>query len=197
MAEIKSSAFLPQAIDNKRIKWQKPIVSLHLTPHVDDFGWVLAPTLSRHSILGTGRTRDQRVSTSAQRQRRRNYRAGPGPGRPPGRKNNRTLQLEEAARAAVAGLPETFDGDAHAFLASVYKNPASPLEIRIMAAGRALRVEKPSLSSVQGCVDVNFDIAERLQAARLRATQARKNGGLLLEGGAIDVTPQASGGALR
>ena len=123
-----------------------------------------------------------------------NYRAGPG--RPPGRKNNRTLQLEEAARAAVASLAETFDGDAHAFVASVYKNPTLPLEIRIMAAGRALRVEKPSLSSVQGRVDVNFDIAERLQAARLRATEARKNGGLLLEGGAIDVTPHASGGAL-
>ena len=71
-----------------------------------------------------------------------NYR--PGPGRPPGRKNNRTLELEEAARRAMASLSDAFEGDAHAFLASVYKNTSLPLEVRIMAAGRALRVEKPA-----------------------------------------------------
>ena len=67
----------------------------------------------------------------------------PGPGRPPGRKNNRTLQLEAAAREAAAGIDGSFEGDAHAFLASVYKNPRLPLELRILAASRALRVEKP------------------------------------------------------
>ena len=67
----------------------------------------------------------------------------PGPGRPPGRKNNRTLELEAAAREAAAGIDGSFEGDAHAFLASVYKNPRLPLELRILAASRALRVEKP------------------------------------------------------
>ena len=99
-----------------------------------------------------------------------NYQAGPG--RPPGRKNNRTLELEAAVRRAATNLPEAFDGDAHAFLMSVYKNPEFPIEVRILAAGRALRVEKPVLSAVHGRVDVNFNIAERLQAARKRLVDA-------------------------
>ena len=92
----------------------------------------------------------------------------PGPGRPPGRKNNKTLALEEAARQAAAQIDDAFDGDAHAFLQAVYKNPEVPLEIRIMAAGRALRVEKPVLSASRSQVDVNVNIAERLEAARRR-----------------------------
>ena len=67
----------------------------------------------------------------------------PGPGRPPGRKNNRTLELEAATRKAAAGIDGSFEGDAHAFLASVYKNPRLPLDVRMLAASRALRVEKP------------------------------------------------------
>ena len=78
---------------------------------------------------------------SIRQKRTGNYK--PGPGRPPGRKNNRTLELEAAAREAAAGIDGSFEGDAHAFLASVYKNPRVPLELRIMAASRALRVEKP------------------------------------------------------
>ena len=72
-----------------------------------------------------------------------NYKAGPG--RPPGRKNNKTLALEEAARQAAASIDGAFEGDAHAFLTAVYRDPAVPLEIRIMAAGKALRVDKPAL----------------------------------------------------
>lgn len=72
-----------------------------------------------------------------------NYKAGPG--RPKGRRNNKTLALEEAARRAAEAVGEAFDGDAHAFLQAVYKNPEVPLEIRIQAASKALRVEKPSL----------------------------------------------------
>src|SRR5262245_20958942 len=86
--------------------------------------------------------------------RSRNYKAGPG--RPPGRKNNRTIELEQSLARAVAGLPEAFEGDAHAFLTSVYKNPEIPLEIRILAAGRALRVEKPVLSAMRGQVDIHI-----------------------------------------
>jgi len=58
------------------------------------------------------------------------YKAGPG--RPPGRKNNKTLQLENAARKAAASIDEAFEGDAHAFLQAVYRNPDVPLEIRIL-----------------------------------------------------------------
>ena len=98
--------------------------------------------------------------------RRGNYKAGPG--RPPGRKNNKTLALEEAARRAAESIDGAFDGDAHAFLQAVYRNPDVPLEIRIMAAGRALRVEKPTLSASHSQVDVNVGMADRMEAARRR-----------------------------
>ena len=102
----------------------------------------------------------------AKPKRKGNYKAGPG--RPPGRKNNKTLALEEAARKAAAQIDGAFDGDAHAFLQAVYRNPEVPLEIRIAAAGRALRVEKPVLSASNSKVDVNFGLGDRLEAARKR-----------------------------
>ena len=102
--------------------------------------------------------------------RKGNYKAGPG--RPPGSKNKKTLAMEEAARRAVAEIDEAFDGDAHAFLQAVYKNPDVPLEIRIMAASRALRVEKPVLAATNANVNVRVDMAERLEAARLRVRKS-------------------------
>src|SRR3982074_2561021 len=81
-----------------------------------------------------------------------NYKAGPG--RPPGRKNNATLRLQEAARQAAQAigqtLPGAFEGDAHAFLTAVYKHPSVPMELRITAAKAALRVEKPAVSTMNG-----------------------------------------------
>ena len=103
--------------------------------------------------------------------RKGNYK--PGPGRPPGRKNNKTLALEEAARQAAAQIDGAFEGDAHQFLQWVYKNPDFPIEVRIQAAGRALRVEKPTLSASQNTVDVNVDIAARMDAARARLAEHR------------------------
>ncbi len=53
-----------------------------------------------------------------------------GLGRPPGRKNNQTPALEKAARQAAASIDGAFEGDAHAFLTAVYRDPAGvPLEI--------------------------------------------------------------------
>ena len=95
-----------------------------------------------------------------------NYR--PGPGRPIGRKNDKTLALEAAARKAAASVSEGFEGDAHAFLQAVYRNPDVALEIRIMAAGRAMRVEKPTLAASHSVSEININLASRLEAARLR-----------------------------
>lgn len=97
--------------------------------------------------------------------RQGNYK--PGPGRPKGSKNKRTIALHEAAQKAVASIDGAFDGDAHAFLQSVYRNPEVPLEVRILAASRALRVEKPSLSAVGAKISAD----ERLEA------DLRANGG--------------------
>lgn len=103
--------------------------------------------------------------------RKGNYKAGPG--RPPGRKNNKTLELEAAAEKAVATIEGAFEGDAHAFLQAVYKNPDIPLEVRILAASRALRVEKPVLSSSSSNQTINVGIADRLERARERVIDAR------------------------
>ena len=85
------------------------------------------------------------MATVLKPRRKGNYK--PGPGRPPGSKNRKTLALEAASRRAAASIDEAFVGDAHSFLQAVYRNPEVPLEIRIIAAGRALRVEKPTLAA--------------------------------------------------
>lgn len=120
-----------------------------------------------------------RMNTTTKPKRSGNYK--PGPGRPAGRKNNRTLALEAALREATAALPEQFEGDAHAFLASVYKNPAFPIEIRIAAAAKSIRVEKPALSSTQGRLEVTVGMAARIKAARAR----------VIGGGAVPVAMDA------
>jgi hypothetical protein len=98
-----------------------------------------------------------------------------GPGRPPGRKNNATLRLEEAARQAAQAigrtLPGAFEGDAHAFLTAVYKHPNILMELCITAATAALRVEKPAVSTMNGKVDLCVGFADRLEAARRRIAQ--------------------------
>ena len=73
-------------------------------------------------------------------------------GRQKGTRNKRTLQHEAQMKAAAAQLsaaiPDAFEGDAHAFLMAIYKNPSVPLRERIDAAGKAIGYEKPKLSSV-------------------------------------------------
>jgi len=105
-------------------------------------------------------------SVAVRPKRRGNYKAGPG--RPKGSRNKATLAIEAAAREAAAAIDEAFEGDAHAFLAAVYRNPAVPLDLRILAASRALRVEKPALSAAQGRFEVQFNVGERLAAAERR-----------------------------
>ena len=92
--------------------------------------------------------------TALKPKRQGNYK--PGTGRPKGSKNKKTLALEAAAREAMEGVDGAFEGDAHMFLQSVYRNPEVPLEIRILAATKALRVEKPALSAVGAKVQAEF-----------------------------------------
>lgn len=73
-------------------------------------------------------------------------------GRPRGAKSRRTIEIELKAQAtakAIEGaLPNAFDGDAHGLLMMVYKDPGQPIELRIEAAGKAIRYEKPALSTI-------------------------------------------------
>jgi hypothetical protein len=48
----------------------------------------------------------------------------------------------------VGALPDAFEGDSYAFLATVYKNQALPLGVRLDAAKTAIAYERPRLSQV-------------------------------------------------
>lgn len=100
-------------------------------------------------------------------------------GRPAGARNRRTEAVEqyarEAAAAIEAALPEAFQGDAHAFLMTVYKDPSHDMAMRIDAAKAAVKFEKPALSSVEARVEtILHDLSEpeldrRLHAAAVAA----------------------------
>jgi hypothetical protein len=70
-----------------------------------------------------------------------------GAGRPQGARNKRTVEAEEAMKAVVqefsATVPDAFAGDAVAFLQTVYKDPRIPLHVRLDAAAKAARFERP------------------------------------------------------
>ena len=74
-----------------------------------------------------------------------------GAGRPRGAKNKRTPEVEAAMKAAVANfaevVPDAFAGDGVAFLQVVYKNPSMPLAVRLDAAAKAARFERPMLAT--------------------------------------------------
>lgn len=73
-------------------------------------------------------------------------------GRPKGTPNKRTGAIKQAVAKAAerleAEIPDAFVGDAHAFLVSIYKDPQQPLDLRMEAAGKAIRYEKPALAAV-------------------------------------------------
>jgi hypothetical protein len=76
-----------------------------------------------------------------------------GAGRPAGAKSKRTAQREaavqEAAQKISEIMPGAFEGDAHAFLMAVYKDPKQEPKLRVSAAVAAIRYEKPALASVE------------------------------------------------
>lgn len=80
-------------------------------------------------------------------------RTGNPRGRPKGAKNKHTADRERAVKAAAKrledALPGAFEGDSHALLMTVYKDPAQEWPIRIDAAKAAIRYEKPSLAAIE------------------------------------------------
>lgn len=74
-------------------------------------------------------------------------------GRQKGARNKATVRTLEAQNAAAAMIesviPGAFDGDAHAYLMAVYKNPENKQNIRVDAAKAALPYEKARLASVE------------------------------------------------
>jgi hypothetical protein len=74
-----------------------------------------------------------------------------GAGRPLGAKNKLTREVEAAMKAVAEefaeAVPDAFTGDGVAFLQTVYKDPKLPLAVRMDAAAKAARFERPMLAS--------------------------------------------------
>jgi hypothetical protein len=74
-------------------------------------------------------------------------------GRPKGAKNKRTADRETAMKEMAAQIGKAvggaFEGDALAYLMSVYKDPSKPENLRIDAAKAAIRYERPALAPVE------------------------------------------------
>jgi hypothetical protein len=83
-------------------------------------------------------------------------RTGRPRGRPPGAKNRLTAErreaMQEIAEAIEGAIPAAFEGDAHALLMAVYKDPERPIDLRVDAAKAAIRYEKPALAAVDNTV---------------------------------------------
>ena len=94
----------------------------------------------------------------------------PGAGRPRGSRNKASVDFErllaEKSESITAIVPGAFEGDSHAFLMSIYKDPAMPIATRMDAAEASLPYEKPRLSAVEmsgGLRIGHEDMLERLR----------------------------------
>lgn len=93
-------------------------------------------------------------------------RGGPrqGAGRKHGAGNKRTTEMKAEAAKVIetisAAIPNAFDGDAHAFMVSLYKNPSIPFDMRLDAAKSAAPYEKPRLSAVDMSATVKRSIED-------------------------------------
>jgi hypothetical protein len=97
-------------------------------------------------------------------------RTGQPRGRPRGSKNKRTREREaalaKAAEALSAAIEGAFEGDAHAFLMAIYKDPSKDVQLRLDAAKAAIRYEKPALAQTElggkdaGAIVIHFDAVD-------------------------------------
>jgi hypothetical protein len=73
----------------------------------------------------------------------------------------RERAVAAAARRITAALgDEAFQGDAHAFLMAVYKDPRQPAELRLEAARAAIGFEKPRLAAVEAKIDGRMSLEQ-------------------------------------
>lgn len=79
----------------------------------------------------------------------------------------------QAAAAKINGaIDGAFEGDAHALLIAVYKNPEVPLNLRVDAAKAAVGYEKPRLNASEH----NIRGGEEAVAEWLRALDGSSRG---------------------
>jgi hypothetical protein len=75
-----------------------------------------------------------------------------GAGRPKGAKNQRTVAVEQAMQVVAEKLrqsvPNAFEGDGVAYMQSIYRDPSFSQELRLDAAAKAARFERPTLAAI-------------------------------------------------
>jgi hypothetical protein len=72
--------------------------------------------------------------------------------------------MKEMAVSIERAVEGAFEGDALAYLTSIYKDPAKPENLRIDAAKVAIRYERPALAPVEQARQGDFiPLAERLE----------------------------------
>src|SRR5580692_10536712 len=102
----------------------------------------------------------------------------PGAGRPKGTtgvhrlKQNAEKSIGRAVQRMKRARARIFDGDAHAFLVSVYRNEDLELDPRIKAAGLALAYERPRLASTSVTVRHISDWTDEELAAAIAEARA-------------------------
>jgi hypothetical protein len=117
-----------------------------------------------------GRERTERVSSAELAKRRAAERLKPKVAqRPADEGNKRTAERETAMKELAAQIGKAvgsaFEGDALAYLMSIYKDPSKPENLRIDAAKAAIRYERPALAPVEHATDSDFvPLTERLKA---------------------------------
>lgn len=80
--------------------------------------------------------------------------------------------MQEAASWLDQQMPESFKGDAHALLMSVYKDVTHPLSIRLDAAKAAISYEKPRLAAVEHSGNQDNPVAYSIVSGVERTTPA-------------------------
>ena len=97
-----------------------------------------------------------------------------GAGRPKGSRNKRTVAVEQAMQVVAEKLkhsvPDAFEGDGVAFLQSVYRDPSFPVALRLDAAAKAARFERPMLAAT--AIDASLTITAA-EAEERRLTRER------------------------
>lgn len=77
----------------------------------------------------------------------------PGSGRKKGSTNRRIKRLRSVMREVALKIgklvPDAFEGDGHALMVAIYKDPRIPIDMRLDAAAKAAPYEKPRLASVE------------------------------------------------
>lgn len=91
--------------------------------------------------------------------------ARPNAGRKAGSTSAKTVerlkQVAQVMSAVEASVPAAFQGDAHAFLIAVYKNPENAVKDRLAAATAAIGYEKPKLAAIEHTGDPDNPVETR------------------------------------